>query len=148
MSIERVARPPKLPFAHAIISAIFGLFAFARYLTEKTAAEELMVDLSKEVERVRAECGPALPHTSPEVFRLEELHHDLDDARRANRTLQEQNEELQAMIMARGVEEGRSLLLNGTSNNLADELGEMSERQVNEHGQHVQICTKLYTSCG
>lgn len=101
-----------------------------RYLMDKTSAEELMVELSKEVERIRAENGPALPTTSPEVFRLEELHHELDEMQRANKLLHEQNEELQALIMTRGVEEGRSLLNGATNNNLADELGEMSERQV------------------
>lgn len=46
-----------------------------------------------------------------------------------NAVLEEQNEELQAIVLNRGVEEGRNLL-NGTSNSLAQELGEMSQRQV------------------
>lgn len=47
-----------------------------------------------------------------------------------NIVLEEQNEELQAIVLNRGVEEGRNLL-NGTANSLAQELGEMSQRQVN-----------------
>lgn len=43
--------------------------------------------------------------------------------------LEEQNEELHAMVLNRGVEEGRHLL-NGTSNSLAYELGEMNNREV------------------
>lgn len=88
-----------------------------------------MVELGKEVERLRSENGPALPTTSPEALRLEELHQELEELRQTNKSLQEQNEELQAMVLTRGVEEGRNLL-NGTSNSLAHELGEMSERQV------------------
>lgn len=87
-------------------------------------AEELMVDLNKEVARIRADASHV-----PEAPDVEELIHELDEMRRANKALRDQNEELQATIMSRGVEEGRSLL-NGTTNNLANELGEMSERQV------------------
>lgn len=43
--------------------------------------------------------------------------------------LEEQNEELQAAVLTRGVEEGRHLL-NGTLNSLAQELEEMSQAQV------------------
>lgn len=43
--------------------------------------------------------------------------------------LEEQNEELHAMVLNKGVEEGRHLL-NGTSNSLAYELGEMNNREV------------------
>lgn len=43
--------------------------------------------------------------------------------------LEEQNEELQATVLTRGVEEGRHLL-NGTLNSLAQELEEMSQAQV------------------
>lgn len=93
------------------------------------AAEELMIELGKEVERLRSETGPALPTTSSEAIRLEELHQELEDLRQTNKSLIEQNEELQAMVLTRGVEEGRNLL-NCTSNSLAQELGELSERQV------------------
>lgn len=102
-----------------------------RYLSEKLAAEDLMIELGKEVERLRSECGPAMPTTSPETLRLEELHQELEELRQTKKALIEQNEELQAMVLTRGVEEGRNLL-NGTSNNsLADEIGELNDRQVN-----------------
>lgn len=89
-----------------------------------------MIELGKEVERLRAETGPALPTTSPETLRLEELHQELENLRQSKKLLIEQNEELQAMVLTRSVEEGRNLL-NGTSNNLAEELSELNERQVN-----------------
>lgn len=46
--------------------------------------------------------------------------------------LEEQNEELHAMVLNKGVEEGRHLL-NGTSNSLAFELGEMNNREVKNY---------------
>lgn len=106
------------------------LYFIRRYLAEKLAAEDLMIELGKEVERLRSECGPAMPTTSPETLRLEELHQELEDLRQAKKSLIEQNEELQAMVLTRGVEEGRNLL-NGTSNSLAQELDELNDRQVN-----------------
>lgn len=52
-----------------------------RFLAEKLAAEDLMMEMSQEVERLRAENGPAMPTTSPESIRLEELHQELQDLR-------------------------------------------------------------------
>ncbi|XP_037041637.1 rab11 family-interacting protein 4B isoform X6 [Bradysia coprophila] len=98
-------------------------------LQDKLAAEDLMVELGKEVERLRSENLPALPTTSPEAIRLEELHQEMEDLRHAKKLLEEQNEELHAMVLNKGVEEGRHLL-NGTSNSLAFELGEMNNREL------------------
>ncbi|XP_031632521.1 rab11 family-interacting protein 4 isoform X8 [Contarinia nasturtii] len=100
-----------------------------KYLAEKLAAEDLMIELGKEVERLRQECGPAMPTTSPETLRLEELHQEMEELRQAKKQLIEQNEELQAMVLTRGVEEGRNLL-NGTSNSLAQEIDELNDRQL------------------
>nr|XP_036214193.1 rab11 family-interacting protein 3 isoform X7 [Bactrocera oleae] len=102
-----------------------------KYEDDKKAAEELMLELSKELERLRAETGPALPTTSPETIRLEELHQELEEMRQKNKALEEQNEELQAQVLTRGVEEGRNLL-NGTLNSLAQELEEMSQAQLQQ----------------
>ncbi|XP_065358849.1 rab11 family-interacting protein 4B isoform X6 [Calliphora vicina] len=102
-----------------------------KYEQEKKTSEELMLELSKELERLRAETGPAMPTTSPESIRLEELHQELEEMRQKNRALEEQNEELQAAVLTRGVEEGRHLL-NGTLNSLAQELEEMSQAQLQQ----------------
>ncbi|XP_052891781.1 rab11 family-interacting protein 4B isoform X10 [Anopheles moucheti] len=99
-----------------------------KHRADKQAAEELMVELGKECERLRSERGPALPTTSPESLRLEELHQEMDELRQKNKSLEEANEELQAMMLTRSVEEGRNLL-NGTSNSLAQELEAMSQNQ-------------------
>ena len=56
-----------------------------RHLADKLAAEELMIELGKEVERLRLENGPAMPTTSPEILRLEELHQELDELRQTNK---------------------------------------------------------------
>ncbi|KAH8296774.1 hypothetical protein KR054_011117 [Drosophila jambulina] len=102
----------------------------------KKSAEELMLELSRELQRAREENGArAMPTTSPESIRLEELHQELEEMRQKNRSLEEQNEELQATMLTNqatmltnGVEQGRHLL-NGTLNSLAQELEEMSQAQ-------------------
>ncbi|XP_055600272.1 rab11 family-interacting protein 4B isoform X2 [Uranotaenia lowii] len=100
-----------------------------KHKADKQAAEDLMVELGKECERLRSERGPALPTTSPESLRLEELHQEMDELRQKNKQLEEANEELQAMVLTKGVEEGRNLL-NGTTNSLAQELEAMSQNQL------------------
>ncbi|XP_058835688.1 rab11 family-interacting protein 4B isoform X3 [Topomyia yanbarensis] len=100
-----------------------------KHKADKQAAEDLMVELGKECERLRSERGPALPTTSPESLRLEELHQEMDELRQKNKQLEEVNEELQAVVLTKGVEEGRNLL-NGTSNSLAQELEAMSQNQL------------------
>ncbi|KPU77961.1 uncharacterized protein Dana_GF24596, isoform E [Drosophila ananassae] len=107
-----------------------------RHEQEKKSAEELMLELSRELQRAREESGArAMPTTSPESIRLEELHQELEEMRQKNRSLEEQNEELQATMLTNqatmltnGVEQGRHLL-NGTLNSLAQELEEMSQAQ-------------------
>ncbi|XP_055619627.1 rab11 family-interacting protein 4A isoform X2 [Toxorhynchites rutilus septentrionalis] len=100
-----------------------------KHKADKQAAEDLMVELGKECERLRSESGPALPTTSPESLRLEELHQEMDELRQKNKQLEEANEELQAVVLTKGVEEGRNLL-NGASNSLAQELEAMSQNQL------------------
>ncbi|XP_055528344.1 rab11 family-interacting protein 4A isoform X4 [Wyeomyia smithii] len=100
-----------------------------KHKADKQAAEDLMVELGKECERLRSERGPALPTTSPESLRLEELHQEMDELRQKNKQLEEANEELQAVVLTKGVEEGRNLL-NGTTNSLAQELEAMSQNQL------------------
>ncbi|XP_017122954.1 rab11 family-interacting protein 4B isoform X5 [Drosophila elegans] len=110
--------------------------ALRRHEQEKKSAEDLMVELSRELQRAREESGArAMPTTSPESIRLEELHQELEEMRQKNRSLEEQNEELQATMLTNqatmltnGVEQGRHLL-NGTLNSLAQELEEMSQAQ-------------------
>ncbi|XP_018571507.2 rab11 family-interacting protein 4 isoform X2 [Anoplophora glabripennis] len=86
----------------------------------------LLDELSKEVERLRMETRtPALPTTSPETLRLEELHEEMSALRAENSHLQEVNEELQASLLHAGLETGR--MLTTGENNLAAELDIMSQ---------------------
>jgi hypothetical protein len=71
--------------------------------------------------------------TSSEPFKVEELQQEIAELKQINRSLEEANEELQAMLLNRGLEEGRFLLNGGSSTaNLADELKEMGQAQVIE----------------
>ncbi|XP_058462979.1 rab11 family-interacting protein 4B isoform X5 [Malaya genurostris] len=113
-----------------------------KHKADKQAAEDLMVELGKECERLRSERGPALPTTSPESLRLEELHQEMDELRQKNKQLEEANEELQAVVLTKGVEEGRNLL-NGTSNSLAQELEAMSQNQDTVDSSTLASLTQL-----
>ncbi|XP_049543713.1 rab11 family-interacting protein 4B isoform X4 [Anopheles darlingi] len=113
-----------------------------KHRADKMAAEELMVELGKECERLRSERGPALPTTSPESLRLEELHQEMDDLRQKSKALEEANEELQAMMLTRSIEEGRNLL-NGPTNSLAQELEAMSQNQDTVDSSTLASLTQL-----
>lgn len=81
------------------------------------------------MERLRAEVRtPALPTTSPEALRLDELHEEMTTLRQKNSQLLEANEELTASLLTAGVEQGRLLTAGETS--LAAELEAMSHDQV------------------
>lgn len=56
-----------------------------KLMAEKRAQEELMMEMDREIERVRSERGPAMPTTSPEALRLEELHQEMDELRQQNK---------------------------------------------------------------
>ncbi|CAH2090958.1 unnamed protein product [Euphydryas editha] len=76
----------------------------------------------------------AAPPPPPDP-RLEELRRELLLLRSQNKSLSEAQEELQAQILTRGVEEGRSLLDGvsgplGDARSLAHELEQMSDREL------------------
>ncbi|XP_031347937.1 rab11 family-interacting protein 4 isoform X2 [Photinus pyralis] len=102
-----------------------------RLIQEEEAHTNLIKDLSHEVERLRSEARtPALPTTSPETLRLEELHQEMAVLRDKNIQLQEANEELQANLLTAGVEQGRLLTAGETS--LAAELEAMTHDQIQQ----------------
>lgn len=121
-----------------------------RYLSDKNQSEQLIMELTREIERIRTETQAVMAtvkkanfhhisasslslesNGSSETFRVEELQNELEDTKLQNRQLQEANEELQAMLLNKNIEEGRNLLNGGTSMaNLADELKEMGQNQV------------------
>lgn len=98
----------------------------------------MIEDLSREVERLRSEARtPALPTTSPETLRLEELHEEMSALRAKNTQLQEANEELQATLLHASVEQGR-LLTTAGENSLAAELEAMTHDEVNIFSSKIQ----------
>lgn len=137
-----------------------------RYLSDKNQSEQLIMELHKEIERIRAETQAVMVSVrkangfhhhisasslslestgSSDMFRVEEIQHELEETKLQNRQLQEANEELQAMLLTKNIEEGRNLLNGGTSMaNLADELKEMGQNQVRKEPFS---CTQFLTDC-
>lgn len=122
-----------------------------RNLAEKNHSEQMITELHKEIERIRTEAQAVMnsvrnsngfhhqisasslsleSNASTEHFRVDELLSEIDDLKVQNRQLSETNEELQAMLLSKNIEEGR-FLLNGGTSNLADELKEIDQNQVN-----------------
>jgi Rab11 family-interacting protein 3/4 len=101
---------------------------------EYEAQVQLIDDLSREIERLRSEARtPALPTTSPETMRLEELHEEVASLRTKNTQLQEANDELQASLLHAGIEQGR--MLTAAENSLAAELEAMTHDEVSSSHQ-------------
>ncbi|XP_050300678.1 rab11 family-interacting protein 4B isoform X2 [Anthonomus grandis grandis] len=102
-----------------------------RLINEHESQAQLLEELSKEIERLKLESRmPALPTTSLETLRLEELHEEMSQLRAENSTLLETNEELQASLLHAGLETGR-ILTNG-ENSLAHELDVMSQDDIHK----------------
>lgn len=106
-----------------------NLFCLFRLKREYEAQVHLLDELSREVEKLRLEARtPALPTTSPETLRLEELQEELTKLRTENSQLNEVNEELQASLLHAGLETGRILSIGEKS--LAAELDVMTQDEV------------------
>jgi Rab11 family-interacting protein 3/4 len=122
-----------------------------RYMMEKSQSDQMVIELHKEVERIRNETQAMMAsavkrsnfhnisasslslesNASSEPFKVDDMMNEIEDLKQQNRHLQESNEELQAMLLNKNIEEGRNLLNGGTSTvNLADELKEMGQTQV------------------
>ncbi|XP_044757016.1 rab11 family-interacting protein 4 isoform X2 [Coccinella septempunctata] len=96
---------------------------------ECDAKNTLIEELSLEIEKLRTEARtPALPTTSVDALRLEELHEELSSLRDKNLKLEEVNEELQASLLHAGLEQGKFLTAQETS--LAAELEAMSKDEI------------------
>ncbi|XP_064215439.1 rab11 family-interacting protein 4A isoform X4 [Tribolium castaneum] len=113
---------------------------------EHEAQVQLIEELSREIERLRSEARtPALPTTSPETIRLEELHEEITNLRNKNTQLQEANDELQASLLHAGLEQGR--MLTAGENNLAAELEAMTHdemQQALKEQQEVNLQLRCY----
>ncbi|XP_061378325.1 rab11 family-interacting protein 4B-like [Danaus plexippus] len=110
---------------------------------ERDAAEIARGQLARLKEELEDMRDVAPPPPDP---RLQELTMELELLRTQNKSLTETQEELQAQILTRGVEEGRSLL-DGVSgplvatNSLAHELSQMSDHELvgSKHTDSVEL---------
>ncbi|KAK9502906.1 hypothetical protein O3M35_011592 [Rhynocoris fuscipes] len=98
------------------------------------ANQQLIEELTQEIERLRAEHRETLEQlksrgngVSPTAH--EQLQAKFTQLREDNRRLQEAHDEMQALLLTKRVEEGRSLLLTGHQS-LAAELEAMSQDEV------------------
>ncbi|KAL1129241.1 hypothetical protein AAG570_013770 [Ranatra chinensis] len=108
-----------------------------RYKENSNANQQLIEELSLEVERLRSEQNQALAELSIRSIGISETAHEelqaqFTSLRDENRRLQEAHDEMQAIMLTRSVEEGRSLLTGGAHNkgSLAAELEAMSQDEV------------------
>ncbi|XP_034831118.1 rab11 family-interacting protein 4A isoform X2 [Maniola hyperantus] len=114
---------------------------------EREAAETVRAQLAAAQVELRTLRAAPPPPPDP---RLDELRQELTLLRTQNKSLSEAQEELQAQILTRGVEEGRSLL-DGVSgplvatNSLAHELSQMSDHELDgsTHTDHSIELEKL-----
>ncbi|XP_050351563.1 rab11 family-interacting protein 4B isoform X2 [Nymphalis io] len=114
---------------------------------EREAADAARAQLAAAGQELRALRAAPPPPPDP---RLHELRQELLLLRTQNKSLTEAQEELQAQILTRGVEEGRSLL-DGVSgplvatNSLAHELSQMSDHELvgSTHTDHSIELEKL-----
>ncbi|XP_049862950.1 rab11 family-interacting protein 4 isoform X4 [Schistocerca gregaria] len=111
---------------------------------ESHANAQVVEELSRELEVLRQEqlersemgdTSRSLSHSQQEeelAQQLCELQAELSVLRQQNKSLQESNEELQAQMLTRSLEEGRTLLTNGAGagNSLAAELEAMSQDEM------------------
>uniref|UniRef100_A0A1B6KX96 FIP-RBD domain-containing protein n=1 Tax=Graphocephala atropunctata TaxID=36148 RepID=A0A1B6KX96_9HEMI len=133
---EKTTVTEQLGEAESIVSSlqdeVAALRDQERRHKECAHANQLLVEeLTLEVDRLRLEI-----HTLQELNQNSrepqtQLQAQLDSLRQEHRSLQEAHEELQAMILSRGVEEGRNLLSSANeSHSLAAELDDMSQDDI------------------
>lgn len=120
-----------------------------QYLFEKNQSEQHIAELHKEIERIRTDTQAVMTSVKnsnlifsdsavsldsnnlSEAISFDEIQNELENLRGKSRLLQESNDELQAMLLNKNVEEGQKLLNGGfATTNLADELREFGHNQV------------------
>jgi len=111
--------------------------------TERATSMNIVQEMSREVEQLRNQKIELTQNDSvmqlqdgEEVFgdlpaRIAEMETEIRVLRDQNKRFHENNEELQAQMLNKGLEEGRTLLMNQAHNNsLAAEFEAMSENEV------------------
>nr|XP_018899022.1 PREDICTED: rab11 family-interacting protein 4 isoform X3 [Bemisia tabaci]XP_018899023.1 PREDICTED: rab11 family-interacting protein 4 isoform X3 [Bemisia tabaci] len=101
-----------------------------KYMEQSRVQEQLLKELSAELEQLRQERNAHIAALNSPNNVATELQQQLDVLRTQYRNLQEQYDELQALLLSRSVEEGRTLLTG--SNSLAAELEAMTQDDSGE----------------
>ncbi|XP_054288163.1 rab11 family-interacting protein 4A [Macrosteles quadrilineatus] len=92
------------------------------------ANQQLVEELTQEVERLRREVTTLQELNQHSREPQTQLQEQLDSLRQEHRSLQEAHEELQVVLLSRGVEEGRNLLSAASQgHSLAAELDDMTQ---------------------
>merc|ERR1719445_842069 len=118
---------------------------------ERATSLSIVQEMSREVEQLRSQKAEMAQKDSgmqiqngEEVFgdlpaRIAEMETEIRVLRDQNKRLHENNEELQAQMLNKGLEEGRTLLMNQAHNNsLAAEFEAMSENEMRKALQDQQ----------
>jgi len=118
---------------------------------ERATSLSIVQEMSREVEQLRNQKAEMAQNDSgmqiqdgEEVFgdlpaRIAEMETEIRVLRDQNKRLHENNEELQAQMLNKGLEEGRTLLMNQAHNNsLAAEFEAMSENEMRKALQDQQ----------
>ncbi|XP_074000262.1 rab11 family-interacting protein 4A-like isoform X3 [Rhodnius prolixus] len=112
------------------------------------ANQQLIEELTQEIERLRAEQRETIEQlnsrgTGVSPTAHEQLQSKFTQLREDNRRLQEAHDEMQALLLTKRVEEGRSLLLTGHQS-LAAELEAMSQDEpAPESTEELEVRTAL-----
>ncbi|XP_046659720.1 rab11 family-interacting protein 4 isoform X3 [Homalodisca vitripennis] len=129
---EKSAVTEQLGEAESVVSSLQDEVAALRDQERRQkecahANQQLVEELTLEVDRLRREVQTLQELNQNSQEPQTQLQAQLDSLRQEHRSLQEAHEELQAMILSRGVEEGRNLLSSANeSHSLAAELDDMS----------------------
>lgn len=104
---------------------------YNRYREEKATSDLVLKEMESELTRLRKDLNERSQNhmQNNEDVRIDEFMKELTEMKERNRSLEETNDELQALLLTRGVEQGINLL-NGTSASLAKELEAMGQAQV------------------
>merc|ERR550539_2381923 len=113
---------------------------------ERETSLSLVKEMTREVENLKSQKEELSRHNSSrsnsetvEVFedlpaRIAEMESEIRVLRDQNKRYKENNEELQAQLVSKSLEEGRTLLNHANNNSLAAEFEAMSENEVSKKG--------------
>lgn len=105
-----------------------------QWAVETTNSRQLATELSSEIEALRNSqqfgSGGGSQQSPASTPRVSELESEIKSLKQQNNSLREANDELQAQLFSRGLEEGRTLLHDMATNSLAAEFEVMSQDDI------------------